>query len=101
MIDRLRRVWERATCSSVEHGLRFDRPLLLFQSDDWGRVGVRDREGWDELQAAGVQVGEAPYDFYSLETAEDLDALREVLKKHRDSVGRNPIDGDEFRHGQC
>ncbi len=71
-------------------GLRFDRPLMLFQSDDWGRVGVRDREGTEELRAAGVNLGEKPYDFYSLETAEDLQALREVLRKHRDSVGRNP-----------
>lgn len=70
--------------------LRFNRPLVLFQSDDWGRVGVRDRQGWNELQAAGVHLGAAPYDFYSLETAEDLLAVRDVLRKHRDSVGRNP-----------
>lgn len=90
MINRLRRVWERATTSSAKGGLCFDRPLLLIQSDDWGRVGVRDREGWEELQAAGVHLGEEPYDFYSLETAEDLHALREVLAKHHDSAGRHP-----------
>ena len=89
-MTRLRRVWERVTKQQAKHGLRFDRPLLLFQSDDWGRVGVRDRAGWNDLQAAGVQLGEASYDFYSLETAEDVQALREVLEKHRDSVGRNP-----------
>jgi hypothetical protein len=71
-------------------GLRFDRPLVLFQSDDWGRAGVRDREGWEELLAAGLNLGEKPYDFYSLETAEDLHALGEVLRKHRDSTGRRP-----------
>ena len=70
--------------------LRFDRPLLLFQSDDWGRVGVRDREGWEALCAAGLDLGAKPYDFYSLETAEDVRALAEVLSQHRDSVGRNP-----------
>jgi hypothetical protein len=70
--------------------LRFSRPLVLFQSDDWGRAGVRDREGWEELRAAGLNLGEKPYDFYSLETAEDLHALREVLRKHRDSAGRRP-----------
>jgi len=63
---------------------------VLFQSDDWGRAGVRDREGWEELRAAGLNLGEMPYDFYSLETAEDLDALRDVLRKHRDSTGRRP-----------
>jgi hypothetical protein len=96
MITRLQRVWERATTSSAKQGLRFDRPLLLFQSDDWGRVGVRDREGWALLQAAGIQLGEAPYDFYSLETAEDLQALRGVLGKHHDSVGRHPSMGMNF-----
>ena len=90
MTTRLQRIWERATASSPAHGLRFDRPLLLLQSDDWGRVGVRDREGWEQLRAAGVQLGEAPYDFYSLETAEDLHRLSEVLARHRDSVGRHP-----------
>jgi hypothetical protein len=71
-------------------GLAFDRPLLLFQSDDWGRAGVRDREGWENLRAAGVNLGERPYDFYSLETAEDVAALRELFRRHRDSVGRSP-----------
>jgi hypothetical protein len=90
MITRLRRAWERATMASRKDGLHFERPLLLFQSDDWGRVGVRDRKGWTELEAAGVQLGEAPYDFYSLETADDVQALRDLLRRHHDSVGRNP-----------
>lgn len=90
MIARLRHVWQRATTSSASNGLCFDRPLLLFQSDDWGRVGVRDREGWEQLRAAGIALGEKPYDCYSLETAEDLQELSALLRKHRDSVGRNP-----------
>ena len=69
---------------------RFGRPLVLFQSDDWGRVGVRDREGWEELRAAGLNLGEKPYDFYSLETAEDVHELAAVLRKHRDATGRRP-----------
>ncbi|MGB8013847.1 MAG: hypothetical protein WCF68_19700 [Terriglobales bacterium] len=90
MITRLRNVFGRAKRLPAHPWLRFDRPLLLFQSDDWGRVGVRDREGWEELRAAGLNLGEKPYDFYSLETAEDLHALAEVLGKHRDSTGRSP-----------
>ena len=76
--------------------LRFDRPLVVFQSDDWGRVGVRDRVGWDELRSAGVDLGENPYDSYSLETADDLRALVEVLKNHRDSIGHHPCIGMNF-----
>ncbi len=95
MINRLFRHWSRAK-DAAELGLRFDRPLVLFQSDDWGRVGVRDREGWDELQAKGLNLGEKPYDFYSLETSDDLQALSDVLRKHRDSAGRHPCIGMNF-----
>jgi len=68
--------------------LSFSRPLVLLQSDDWGRVGVRDREGYEQLRASGIHLGENPYDYYSLETAEDVIALRDLLKRHRDSTGR-------------
>jgi hypothetical protein len=71
-------------------GFHFDRPLVLFQSDDWGRAGLRDQEGWEQLRAAGLDLGERPYDLYTLETAEDLAELRAVLKRHRDSRGRHP-----------
>ncbi len=82
--------------ASPRRSLRFNRPLLVIQSDDWGRVGVRDREGWDELQASGLRLGENPYDFYGLETADDLDALSDLLQKHRDSTGRHPCIGMNF-----
>ncbi len=66
----------------------FDRPILLLQSDDWGRVGVRDRAGLRELRAAGLDIGSRPYDLHSLETAEDVAALASMLEKHEDSAGR-------------
>jgi hypothetical protein len=68
----------------------FDRPLVLFQSDDWGRVGLCDQEGLEQLRSAGISLGERPYDYYTLETADDLAAFSEMLMKHRDSAGRNP-----------
>jgi hypothetical protein len=68
---------------------RINRPLVLLQSDDWGRVGVRDEEGFELLRAAGVRLGEHPYDLYSLETADDVSAIHELLKRHRDSTGRS------------
>ena len=88
MITRLARILERTMMPA--RGLRFDRPLLLLQSDDWGRVGVHDREGFEELRAEGIDLGESPYDFYSLETSEDVTALGDLLRRHRDSAGRNP-----------
>jgi len=77
-------------------GFHFDRPLVLFQSDDWGRVGLRDQEGLEQLRSAGLALGERPYDFYTLETAEDLSALSTVLERHRDSSGRRPCIGMNF-----
>ena len=71
-------------------GFQVKRPVVLFHSDDWGLVGVRDREGWEELQAAGLDLGRNPYDFYSLETARDVEELCAVLGRHRDSIGRPP-----------
>jgi hypothetical protein len=86
----LRKLWLRGRdCFPVE-GFHFDRPIVMFQSDDWGRAGLRDREGLEQLAAAGLALGERPYDFYTLETAEDLAALRSVLGRHHDSAGRCP-----------
>jgi hypothetical protein len=71
-------------------GYRFKRPLVLFQSDDWGFVGIRDQEGFQELQGRGLSLGTNPYDYYSVETEEDLHCLYEVLHRHHDSIGRSP-----------
>ena len=82
-INRFRRVDGSASTFS------FSRPLVVLQSDDWGRVGIRDREGDEELQASGIQLGKHPYDSYSLETADDVLAVKDVLKRHRDCTGRS------------
>ena len=68
----------------------FSRPLVALHSDDWGRVGVRDSEGFELLRSRGLRLGERPYDFYTLETAEDVDALASVLLRHHDGTGRSP-----------
>src|SRR5690349_19869603 len=88
IVDLAREVVSRVSRRSA--GFAFDRPVLLLQSDDWGRVGVRDGEGWDELHAAGLTLGQKPYDYYSLETADDVAELDQVLKSHCDSEGRPP-----------
>jgi hypothetical protein len=74
----------------ISPGFRFSRPLVLLQSDDWGRVGVRDAEGLQKLRSAGLNVGERPYDLYSLETAEDVHELAEMLHEVRDTAGESP-----------
>lgn len=91
-----RKLWNRAHALLPVQGFYFDRPLVLLQSDDWGRVGLRDQEGFNRLAAAGLKLGERPYDFYTLETAEDLTALSTLLKGHRDSTGRPACLGMNF-----
>jgi len=85
-----RKLWEKSRNLLPVEGFYFDRPLVLFQSDDWGRVGVRDQQGWEQLRAEGINLGERPYDFYTLETAEDVAALGSLLHEHRDSAGHHP-----------
>jgi hypothetical protein len=86
-----RKLWQRSKDLLPISGFYFDRPIVLLQSDDWGRVGLRDREGLEELRSAGLTIGERPYDFYTLETAEDLWQLKELLMRHRDASGRHPL----------
>jgi hypothetical protein len=82
------KLWQRGRNQIPVRSFVFDRPLVLLQSDDWGRVGVRDHDGFDQLRSAGVNLGKHPYDLYTLETAEDVYSLIETLQKHRDSSGR-------------
>lgn len=91
-----RKIWHRFRGLLPVKGFHFDRPIVLLQSDDWGRAGLRDREGLQQLRVAGLELGERPYDFYSLETAEDVFELRQVLRRHRDSTGRPPCMGVNF-----
>ncbi len=96
MLNILRRAWQRGRSLLPVEGFAFGRPLVVLQSDDWGRVGVRDREGWEELRDLGVSLGERSYDFYSLETAEDVAAVTSLLLRHRDSIGRPACLGMNF-----
>jgi hypothetical protein len=96
MLKLAQKLWRGGRSLLPITGFHFDRPIVILQSDDWGRVGLRDREGLEQLRAAGIQLGERPYDFYTLETANDLVAICEMLNRHRDSVGRHPCLGMNF-----
>jgi hypothetical protein len=96
VLNLARKLRRRARDLFPVEGFHFDRPLVLLQSDDWGRVGLRDRAGLEELRSGGIEIGERPYDFYTLETAEDLSALRALLCRHRDSAGQYASIGMNF-----
>ncbi len=86
--DILRKAWHRGRSLMPVEGFTFGRPLVVLQSDDWGRVGLRDRAGWEEVQKLAPDLGARAYDCYSLETAEDVTAIAALLGRHRDSTGR-------------
>lgn len=85
-----KRLWNGHAENREQAFFFFERPLVILQSDDWGRVGVRDAEGYETLRRNKVQLGQHPYDFYTLETADDLTALMDMLHRHKDSAGRSP-----------
>jgi hypothetical protein len=91
-----RKAWQRRHSIFPKQGFHFGRPLVVLQSDDWGRVGIRDAECWEQLRSAGVNLGQRPYDFYSFENADDVEALTSMLNRHRDSSGRPACLGMNF-----
>jgi hypothetical protein len=66
------------------------RPIVVIQSDDWGRVGIPSLEALERLKAAGAKVGHSPWDRYGLESVGDLDALGNTLALIADRDGNSP-----------
>jgi hypothetical protein len=65
--------------------------MVVIQSDDWGRVGIPDQAQIDELRQAGFCVGGSNWDYYGLESQDDLFSLRDTLLNIRDSIGGHPV----------
>ena len=66
------------------------RPIVMIQSDDWGRVGIPLAQSIDTLRNAGADVGRSKWDSYGLENEGDIIALGEVLARVKDRDGRTP-----------
>jgi hypothetical protein len=64
------------------------RPIAIIESDDWGRSGLPSLASLEQLKAAGVPIGVSPWDFYGIESEEDVIELGNTLLKHRDCDGR-------------
>ncbi|MCR4344586.1 MAG: hypothetical protein NUV44_07455 [Candidatus Scalindua sp.] len=72
--------------------LYIDKKIVIFESDDWGMLGMRDLDAFERLKAKGYhQLGEYNWDYYSLELPEDMEALYRVLSTHSDSFGLPPV----------
>lgn len=68
------------------------RHLIVFESDDWGSIRMSNKKAWEELSSLGYAVDKRPYErLDTLESAEDLEALFEVLSKYKDCKGNHPV----------
>lgn len=71
---------------------RTTRKIVVFESDDWGSIRMSNKKDWDSLRKLGYAVDKRPYErFDTLESAEDLEALFDVLRKYKDCNGNHPI----------
>lgn len=86
-------LFNRALVSICSHkDFRTNRHIVVFESDDWGSIRMSNKKDWDELLKGGYAVDKRPYErFDTLESAEDLEALFEVLCKYRDFNGNHPV----------
>ena len=67
------------------------RKIVVFESDDWGAIRMRDKATHGSLVRAGIPVDQWRYDSLDcLESSADLIALMELLDRHQDSEGRPP-----------
>jgi hypothetical protein len=65
--------------------------LVVFESDDWGSRRMPSVDTRDWLVSKGLISGDDPYDLESLENAEDVNLLAEVLSSVQDADGRHPV----------
>ena len=73
-------------------GWKSRRKIVVIESDDWGSVYMSTREAYDKLISKGFDFsGNHFLNNDCLESNEDLELLFEVLLKHTDSTGRNPV----------
>lgn len=69
-----------------------NRPVVVIESDDWGTIRMASKEVFSRLASANPQWVNDPYLTYdAIEGNEDLEALFEVLTRHKDGDGKHPV----------
>ena len=73
-------------------GWRTKRRIVVFESDDWGAIRMRDPSALREMQRRGVCLNSSSYDRLDcLESRADLEMLFELLESYRDRTTNPPI----------
>lgn len=76
----------------ARHDFRTEHHIVVFESDDWGSIRMPQRKEWEKLLHLGYAVDKRPYERYdTLESPADMEALFDVLYKHKDANGNYPI----------
>jgi hypothetical protein len=89
MINSLKSTLSRNLTNAI--GWRTNRKIVVFESDDWGSIRMRDQKTFENLLNAGIRVDKSRYDSLdSLETRQDLEFLLETLDKHQNKNGDTP-----------
>lgn len=71
-------------------GWKTNKKILVIESDDWGSIRMPSKKIFNNLLTYGIPVDKCPYNLYdSLETAEDLEALFDVLSSIKDKKGNS------------
>lgn len=73
-------------------GWATDRKIIVIESDDWGGIRMPDRKTYDLALESGIKVNNCAYcKNDTLASCEDLQALFDILSKHKDSKGNFPV----------
>ena len=85
---------KRALISTFRNipGKGVGKKVVVIECDDWGGIGVPSVEAYQSLKKAGLSMDSSRYSrFDTLESATDLEALFEVLTRHKDSRGNAAV----------
>ena len=76
-------------------GKFLNKKIIVFESDDWGSIRMPSLRIYDKLKKRGLDVDGGDSKRYNqndtLASADDLNALFEVLSKFKDSKGSNTV----------
>lgn len=71
-------------------GVSLGKKYIVIESDDWGAIRTQDKDAYNRMLKAGIQVDKDYFDrFDSLESEKDLTELFDILSSVKDSKG-NP-----------
>ena len=70
---------------------QFKKKYIVIESDDWGMMGAKSRDGIDYLAKIHGEENFSRWTTDAIETSEDLDLLFDTLNKYKDLFKKPPI----------